>query len=127
MNTVQATLPTSIAELESRRKSTSTRNLNDDVDDINGRLWPNREYRKWFEALWPSDTIEGTFHHDEQEAARMVRDYARSNHYPIAANAKLASIMRSINVVHRRFHGMSRKERQHSVGGERVHMDEAAE
>ena len=127
MDSLDARLPTTIAELATLRKSTRTGNLNDEVDDINTRLWENPEYRKWFEALWASDTIEGSFHDDDHEAARMVREYAKEHQFPIAANAKIASIMRSLGVVHRRFTGMSRKERQHSVRGERVVMNEAAD
>jgi hypothetical protein len=119
-------LPTTIAELASLRKSARTRSLNDEVDDINTRLWEDPGYRRWFEALWPSDTIEGTFHDDEHEAARMVREYAQGNQFPIAATAKIASITRSLGVVHRRFTGMSRRERQQSVGGEPVHMRQEA-
>jgi len=121
-------LLSTIAELATLRKSVRTRNLNDEVDDIDMRLWENPDYRKWFEALWPTDTIEGSFHDDEHEAARMVREYARGNTgYPIAASAKIASITRSLGVVHRRFAGMSRKERQQSVNGERVDLNEAAD
>lgn len=127
MNSLDSTLPATVAELAALRKSTRTRNLNDEVDDINEKLWEDKDYRKWFEALWASDTIEGSFHDDDHEAARMVREYAKQNHYPIAANAKIASIMRSLWVVHRRFTGMSRKERQQSVRGERVVMNDAAD
>lgn len=127
MNSLDSTLPTTVAELATLRKSTRTRNLNDEVDDINTRLWETPDYRRWFEALWASDTIEGSFHDDDHEAARMIREYAKENHFPIAASAKIASIMRSLGVVHRRFTGMSRKERQQSVRGERVVMNEAAD
>ena len=127
MDNLETRLPTTIAELATLRKSVRTRNLNDEVDDINTRLWENPDYRKWFEALWPTDTIEGSFHDDEHEAARMVREYAQVNQFPIAASAKIASITRSLGVVHRRFAGMSRKERQQSVNGERVDLSEAAD
>lgn len=127
MNTLDSTLPVTVAELATLRKSPRTGNLNDETDLINTKLWENPEYRKWFEALWASDTIEGSFHDDDHEAARMIREYAKEHQFPIAANAKIASIMRSLGVVHRRFTGMSRKERQQSVRGERVVMNEAAD
>lgn len=123
----ESNLPATVAELSSLRKSVRVHNLNDEVDDINTRLWENPDYRKWFEALWMSDTIEGSFHDDDHEAARMIREYAEHNHFPLAASAKLASIVKSLGVVHRRFTGMSRKERQQSVRGERVNMNEAAD
>lgn len=127
MNSLQGQLPATVAELESYRKSERTHNLNDEVDDINKRLWENADYRRWFEALWPTDTIEGSFNDDDHEAARMIRAFARDNGLPLAANAKVASIIRSLHVVHRRFNGMTRKERQQSVNGERVNMGEAAD
>lgn len=126
MNSLDTKLPTTIAELAALRKSNRTRSLNEDVDDINMRLWEDADYRKWFEPLWPTDTIEGTFDDDWHKAAEMVREYAKNNQFPIAANAKIASIRRSLGVVHRRFSGMSRQDRQRSVGGEHVHMGQQA-
>jgi hypothetical protein len=114
-----------VADLVAQRKTMAGRTLNDDVDDIHLRLWEDPNYRRYFDALWASDTIEGSFIADDIGAAVMIREYAKNNQFPFAARAKLHSIVRSLHVVCRRY-AMSRRDRQRQVHGEAVNGAEAA-
>lgn len=119
-------LPATVTDLLAQRKSMRARSLNDDVDDCHIKLWDNPDYRRWFVAIYPSETIEGSFAVDDVRAADMIRAFAIENRSPIAANARTAAIISSLHVVCRRY-GMSRKERRNLVSGEPVQMQDAAE
>jgi hypothetical protein len=108
-------LPSSVTDLLAQRKTLRTRSLNDDVEEIHLALWDDLDYRQFFLPIWKEETIEGTFIADELMAAIQIREYANAHQKPIAANAKLAAIIRSLHVVCRRY-GISRKERQNLVG-----------
>jgi hypothetical protein len=112
-------LPETVADLLSQRKSMAARSLHDDVDECHLKLWSNPEYRKCFFAIHPSETVEGAFIADDYLAAGMVRDFAKANRIPIAAEAKLAAIVYSLHVICRRYN-MTRKDRQNQVQGERI-------
>jgi hypothetical protein len=112
-------LPSSVNDLLAQRKTLRTRTLNDDVDEIHLKLWDKPEYRNYFVAIWREDTREGSFIADDIMAATMIRDFAADAKLPLAANSKLAAIVRSLHVVTRRY-GISRKERQSLVDGEVV-------
>ena len=112
-------LPPTRQALEKERLTLVKRTINDEVDDIHVALWEDPEYQRLLHAIWPSETVEGGFGEDDSEAARMIRKYAAENDYPIAANAKLHSIILSLHVVCRRF-GQSRVQRRNRVHGEIV-------
>jgi hypothetical protein len=117
-----AALPATVADLLAQKKTMRARSLNDDVDECHLKLWDDAEYRRWFLAIHPAETVEGSFQADDVMAADKIRRFAIDNRIPIAANAKLAAIVCSLHVVCRRY-AMSRKERQNLVGGERVRTD----
>lgn len=113
-------LPRNVTELLALRKSLKARNLNDDVEAIHLRLWEQEDYQKYFEPIWRDETIEGTFQADDIMAAQHIRNFALTGRdYPLAARAKLNAIVNSLGVVLRRY-GISRKERQNSIGGANV-------
>jgi len=119
-------LPATVADLLAHRKSNHTKSLNDEVDDIFVRLWENPKFRDLFEAVHPSQTIEGSFVCDDNAAAIMIRQYADQHHMPTTSNTKLAAIIFSAHVVARRF-GQGRSQRRTMVKGERVNMSDAAD
>lgn len=119
-------LPATVADLLAHRKSGQKKSLNDEVDDIFLRLWENPKFRELFEAIHPSQTVEGSFATDDTMAAEMVRKYAAEHHMPTTENTKLAAIIFSLHVVSRRF-DQSRNQRRTMVKGERVNMRDAAE
>ncbi len=120
-------LPATVADLLAHRKSAVKKSLNDEVDDIFIRLWENPKFRELFEAIHPSQTVEGSFSADDLVAAEMVRKYAEDHHMPTTTNTKLAAIVYSLHVVSRRF-DQSRNQRRTMVKGQRVNMnDDAAE
>lgn len=112
-------VPETVVDLINQRRTMRTRTINDDVEEIHLRLWEELDYRRYFVPIWREETIEGSFIDDDACVAQMVRKYAREHNVPIAKNANLASIRHSLQVVSRRY-GLSRKERQRIVGGERV-------
>lgn len=118
-------VPATVADLLAHRKSNHTKSLNDEVDDIFVRLWENSKFRDLFEAIHPSQTVEGSFSCDDNVAAQMVRQYALEHHMPTTAATKLAAICFSVHVVARRFH-QGRSQRRTMVKGERVNMSDAA-
>lgn len=107
-------LPTSSAALLAQQKSMRGRSLLDDVNDCHVKLFDEENYRKWFQAIDRAGTIEGSFQADEQEAARMIRDYAADNGFPLAKDARLVSIMSALTWVCKRY-GISRRERANSL------------
>lgn len=119
-------LPATVADLLAHRKSMHKKSLNDEVDDIFLRLWENPKFRELFEAIHPSQTVEGSFATDDTMAAEMVRKYATEHHMPTTANTKLAAIIFSLHVVSRRF-DQGRNQRRTLVKGERVNMRDAAD
>jgi hypothetical protein len=92
------------------------RTLNDHVDDIHRALWTNPQYRRALEAVHDEDAIEGSLAADNLVAATIIRDYARQNGHEHVADKKLATIVKAMSVVLRRY-GISRKERALTIGG----------
>jgi hypothetical protein len=95
-------------------------NLNDDVDRIHVILWDNPDYRRFHDAVFDSDAVEGSLAADNYQAAGMIREYARQHdefHY--IGRKNLTTLVKSMNVVLRRYH-MSRQERATTVQGEAV-------
>jgi len=111
-------LPATVEELLAQRQSLRIMTLNDYVDGIHIALWPNAEYRRLLEAVYDEDAVEGSLTADNHIAAGMIRAYAKdpATAVPEVANKKLATIIKALNVVLRRFN-MSRKQRANMIGG----------
>jgi hypothetical protein len=117
-----AALPTTVAELDARRALKSVPNLNDDIERIHRALWDDPNYRRFHEAVFDEDAIEGSCTADNLEAAAMIRDYAKDEsrkELGYIGKKNKTTIVKSMNVVLRRYH-MSRKERAQTVAGEIV-------
>jgi hypothetical protein len=102
------------------RKVKSSRTLNDHVEDIHRALWDtNPDYCRLLEAVWDSDAVEGSLAIDNSLAAMMLRDAAKEVPGNMAAGKKLDTLVKSLNVVLRRYEN-SRRERRDTVSGQRV-------
>jgi predicted subunit of tRNA(5-methylaminomethyl-2-thiouridylate) methyltransferase len=116
-------LPVTTEDLLAARKAQSQRTLNDYVEEAYIALWPNEEFRRLLEAVYNEDAVEGSCDDDDHEAAKMIRDFARKDdRIPYLMDKKIATIIKSLRVVMRRY-GFGRKERAQTVGGEVVHMN----
>jgi hypothetical protein len=102
------------------RKADLSRTINDLVEDIHTALVDkNGDYLKYLDAVYDEQAQEGSLAADNTLAAMMIRDEAKKRNVPRVADAKLATIVKSLNVVLRRY-GVSRTERRNMVGGEIV-------
>ena len=118
-------LPAEIDEWERKLKSGLT--LNDHIEALHLALWPkSTEYRAFLEAVWDSDAVEGALSIDSTMAALMLRDEAKKRDGHPVAKKNLDTIKKSLGVVLNRY-GNSRKERRHTVHGERVPTDNGTE
>jgi hypothetical protein len=119
-------LPNTVTELESRRIISTGPNLNTDMDRVVRALWENPDFRKWLNACWDSEALEGAKVADDFMATEMIREYCQRKDFPelhYIGRKNLWTIRQSMNVVLRRF-GMSRKQRAQTVAGEIVPNDE---
>lgn len=119
-------IPATVEELRAQRVSMRVRSLNDDVEEIHLKLWADDSYQKWFQIIWPSDSVEGNHVLDDGVVAARIRAFADQNNMPIAANAKLGSIIRSLNVVRRRYK-IGREQMRRRVGNQSVDEMESTE
>ena len=117
MNDITRTLalPVTTQDLLSQRKMMRERTLNDHVEDVHIALWDNPDYHRALEAVYDEDAIEGSLSADNFLAAMMIRDYARDKKNPHLKDKKLATIVKALNVVLKRY-GISRKERAVTIG-----------
>ena len=95
------------------------RTLNDHVDDAHVVLWSDANYRRALEAVYDEDAVEGSLAADNFIAANLIREYARKSKNAYLEEKKLATIVKALNVVLRRY-GIGRKERAMTVGDEIV-------
>src|SRR5262245_16368762 len=112
-------LPITPEELEAHRKVFHQPTLNDVVHEYHIKLWSNPKYRGFLDAVYDEDAVEGSLALDNGEAARMIRDIAITEEDKRLASKKLATIVKALNVVLRRY-GISRKERAAEVAGQIV-------
>jgi len=116
---VPQALPATIEDLLAQRKGAINRTLNDYVDDIHTRLWSDEKYRRFIDAVYDEDAVEGDQRVDDYKAAELIRDFARETNVPMVGDKKLATIRHSLQVVLRRY-GISRSERRNMLKGEIV-------
>lgn len=112
------------------RKTKSDRNLNDLVEELHMELVNEahsrcEEYRGFLDATHDSQAVEGSLAADNNEAARIVREEARSSKPTgLVARSNLASIIKALNVVLTRYN-MTRKERRTMIGGQSLPTHDA--
>lgn len=94
------------------------RTINDFVEDVHVQLLEDEDlsddYRKLLYACWDSQTVEGSLATDNVLAAIMIREKAGPS--SSLAEEKLATIVKSLGVVLRRY-GASRKQRRDMLEG----------
>lgn len=116
-------LPRTTRELVAQRRLKSHRTINDEVEPIYLALYEDEVFHSFLFAVYDEQAIEGSLAADNIEAARMIRDYARKqDKNGILSKSKLATIVKAMGVVQRRY-GESRKDRRNMVGGEVVPGD----
>lgn len=106
-------LPTTVRDLV--RSKPATRTLHDMVEELYLRLYDNSRFHALNEAVYRSQAVEGSIDADDHEAARMTRELANEINSPVK-NEKLATIVKSLRFVARRYN-QSRKERRNTLGG----------
>lgn len=113
-------LPRTVEEFRQRRVVQTTLTLNDQVEEIHLLLYPDPVYKKFLEAVWDEDAVEGSLSIDNAKAAEMIREKAAAlNSNSELSKKKLATIVKCLGVIMRR-HELSRKHRRHMVGGKQV-------
>lgn len=101
------------------KKSGMERTINDQVEDVHIALVDegNQEYLDYLDAVYDEQAVEGSLSADNTLAAKMIRDEAVKRNVPRIAQAKLATIVKALGVVLRRY-GVSRAERKRMLHGE---------
>src|SRR5262245_20440917 len=118
-------LPATIDDWERKIKHGLT--LNDHVEAVHLQLWDDSpEYRAFLEAVWDSDAVEGSLACDNHEAARLLREKAKTIDGNPAGRKNIDTLKKSLGVVLNRY-GNSRKDRRHTVHGQRVPTDNGTE
>lgn len=110
-------LPATVQDLLELRKNKSLRTLNDQVEELYLMLFNDPEFTSYTEAVYDEQAVEGSLAIDNAKAAEMLRDKAREVGNEYVSKQKLASLIKSMNVVQRRY-GISRNERRSMVHGE---------
>jgi len=104
-------LPRTVSALMEQKKTKNQRTLNDHIESIHLSLYEEEEYQKLLDAVYSEQAVEGSLIADDFEAARMIREKARSIGDKTVTIQKLATIVKAMNVVMRRY-GIGRKERR---------------
>ncbi len=116
-------LPERIADWE--RVVETERTLNDLVEDVHRLLVDENEvYRKYLYAVYDEQAVEGSLAIDNGKAAEIIRLKAQSVGNTEVASQKLATIVKALNVVLRRYN-KSRKQRRNMIHGEIVSNDDS--
>ena len=127
-NSVTRLIPPPLPAVASEwhRKVKTTRTLNDMVEEVQLRLLEDNDQREQFtlylNAVWDEQAVEGSLGADNLMAAQMIREEAKERGPKELVKEKLATIVKALNVVLRRYEN-SRKERRHMIGGEIVPGD----
>ena len=85
-----------------RQKMVRPNDFLTNVDNILDRLWPEKDFRKYLDAVTNKSAVEGKFECDRTLAAQQIRNSAKDAKLLDVANATLAKIMRAIETLLRR-------------------------
>lgn len=110
-------LPAKLADWQRLLKQERT--LNDQVEDIHRMLVEKPDYIAYLKAIYDEQAVEGSLSADNIMAATMIRERARDINDIEVSKEKLATIVKALGVVLRRY-GATRKERRQTVKGEIV-------
>src|SRR6516165_3251082 len=100
-------LPDTVSDVLAHRKLKHRPTLNEDD-----------QFQSYLDAVYDEQAIEGSLAIDNAKAAELIRDKAKASGNRVS-HEKLATIVKSFNVVLRRY-GFSRKERRNQVAGTMV-------
>jgi hypothetical protein len=100
-------LPDTVQDLVEQKTTKSTLTLNDLVEHHHLALWADEglseKYKEYVDAVYNEDAKEGRMVFDDAEAARMIRTHAVENNDGIVANKNIATLVRALHVVWRRY------------------------
>ena len=106
-------LPATVHDLDALRINTKRGSLNDIVERIHRELWNDPEYQRYFWAIWPEETQEGSFFCDDIRAVIMIQKYAENHGIVIPPNSnRLSPLRKSLLVVLSKYEGGTRKSRR---------------
>ena len=109
-------MPVSLEDLDKLRKFQKRTSLNDIVERIHRALYNNPEYQKYLTAIWPEETIQGSFQCDDVAAAQMIQKYASDNNIVIPPSSnKWSAIIKSLHVVQGYYNDQTRRARRKLV------------
>jgi hypothetical protein len=95
------------------------RTINDLVEDAFiglDRSDENEKFRSYLTALYPEHAVEGSLPADDFEAAHMIREWAKTHESMELADEKIATVVKALKVVMRRYR-ISRPERREQRHG----------
>jgi len=110
-------LPATTEDLLARRRHRDTRSLIDDTEEVHQALWEDPNYRKYFNAGYNDQAVEGSTAADDFMAVSMVRAKAQEMGTQSVATAKIHDLVLALHRVAGRYEGLSRKERRAMVNG----------
>jgi hypothetical protein len=111
-------LPDTLSAALAHRKLKQRPTLNDDIESLMLSVWEDDQFQSYLDAVYDEQAVEGSLSIDNAKAAELLRDKAIKTGNRVA-HEKLASIVKSLNVVLRRY-GFSRMERRNLVAGKVV-------
>jgi len=119
-------LPTTRSALEASRVLKRRPTILDLIEPIVIALWEDENFTKLVDAVVDSDSVEGSTDADDQEAARMIREYAKSNRHPEVAKRNLKTLTHALRLVLKRF-GQGRAQRVNEPEPQIEALQEAAQ
>ena len=122
LRSVPPALPATAADLLQKRDMKSHPTLNDKVESHYLALFEDEQFRGYLYAVWDEQAVEGSCAVDNVKAAEMIRRRAQETGDVEVSKQKLATLVKSLNVVLRRYHE-SRNERRNMIAGEIVPND----
>jgi hypothetical protein len=122
-------LPATVSELMALRKVKFDRTINDRVETLLIDAFGNDQFVEYLKAVGDEEAVEGSLACDNVKAAEFIRDLASKSSKEgmardsVIAEAKLATIVKALNVCLRRYN-ISRKDRKNMLGGQVVPGDQ---
>ena len=117
VRTAPLPLPATTEELLARRRHRDTRSLIDDTEEVHQALWVDPNYRRYFNAGYNDQAVEGSTAADDFMAVSMVRAKAQEMGIQSVATANIHNLVLALHRVAGRYEGLSRKERRATVNG----------
>jgi len=97
-------LPATVEDLMRQRIAQRKRSIIDIVEEIHLQLWDKEEdYIRLLNSVWNEQAVEGSVRIDRVCAAEMVRDYAQKRGDNPAGKANLATIVKALGVILKRY------------------------